>query len=1489
MGSLMKKQAERFLREKKRHRRWLAMFLCLALAVTSGTFAALRMNGHAMDHGGKILNCRLRVHAHSDECFDGEGKMICGQADYAVHTHDARCHNDEGELVCQLPEREAHVHDSACYAEEKVLTCKEEETAGHQHSPECYIEEPGELVCSLPEHEHSELCYDELGNPVCGQAAHYHDNSCYAVNEVLICGQEEGQGGHAHTDACYETQKKLTCGEPELHTHDRENCYDANGNLTCGKLELQEHEHGEGCFEDEEIPGMDIENEEYLADGEPDENAPEESASDNAKDPSEEQASENSVSGDSVSQDAVSENSVSENGVSENSVSENSVSDNSVSENSISENSVSGNGVSENSVSENKIITLETKVDGTTISLSGPQESFNPEKEYEIEAKAIKENSKEGKQIKKAIDKAMEKEEGEAEKYRAFDIKLMSGGEEVQPKGAVSVNFVSKDIEKSVADENTEVSVFHVDDKVKKAEDMEAETTEEGTVTMETTHFSIYVVVDLNGMGGGIEVELEHWGRNIKTISANDTTDPYYVKLDTGKDSSGRRYGLYTKDEVYDRHTQNIKVQNYKGELYRPDFIKLENELKDYAIEDLSKIFLGMGDVKVDPKKYQIDEIWISDGLDNKGQEEWETGTYNKYEVETNSNGELIAKDDENPKKIYLRKDSVIRFWYKETAATEYVQETTFYDYNLSNSGKASGADEGINTNSNFKPADAQYKMGMGQDSSGNKSSFAGGGNGVNELMCPGFGFLNQGNKWSNIAGACSIDPDAKQFIENDIATRLRKDPNDKYTPRAAYWAVPVKGLVKDLTLDYKLQFAEGFKQPGYFEAGTGKIQLNNYSLGFQRTGDTYVLSTVKRNKNNVLEQLEKIRYTGHNGRSDSNIYSNNFFPLDSETSGDAKGTGSDDGKDHNWHFGMQYSFYFNIGDYTGPMNYYFRGDDDFWLFVDGKKVVDLGGIHSSVGHAVDLRQWMDDHDLLTPLHKDHRIDVFYMERGGFGSCCYMQFTLPNCIPASSIVTENHVNVTAEKKWVDYESNISHESIYVELVRTASNGIQTRRETQELNEENGWKYTWEDLPTVDINNQDIKYTYQVEESSVPEGYISKVENKVSEDKTSYTYIITNTQKTTDISVKKEWQDGDDKFGIRPSGLQVRLKADGKVIQEITLNAANKWSGKWQKLPIWDVKKKKEIVYEVEEVNPPSGYIAPTYEKTVSDDGKQTSFVITNTLDSEWQIQKRNKNNPEQYLEGAEFTLTLEGAESPAYTGKSEGNDGVIKWAASGSPLKAEGSVTTVQSRAYTANDKLLAVAEEEYDGEAAPEEEDAAGNETGDSGSGGFQDIEEESSNESIEEDASGESANGGNEDENTGDVSTAQPSRPNKEPSKAPSNASKVKIQPGSYILAETKAPAGFALSEETWTVVIAENGVFQSIRKNDEKGVPIGEPIEPDYSKPNGIVMATFYFDNEMFYELPETGGIGTYWYTISGMLLMMGASLILYKNRRRQAVRR
>lgn len=86
----------------------------------------------------------------------------------------------------------------------------------------------------------------------CGIPAHTHDRNCYQPVEassrtVLSC--HAAQSLHVHEDACYDGEGSLVCGYGDafLHTHDAL-CYDEAGNLVCPLPELLPHEHTEDCY-----------------------------------------------------------------------------------------------------------------------------------------------------------------------------------------------------------------------------------------------------------------------------------------------------------------------------------------------------------------------------------------------------------------------------------------------------------------------------------------------------------------------------------------------------------------------------------------------------------------------------------------------------------------------------------------------------------------------------------------------------------------------------------------------------------------------------------------------------------------------------------------------------------------------------------------------------------------------------------------------------------------------------------------------------------------------------------------------------------------------------------------------------------------------------------------------------------------------------------------------------------------------------------------
>ena len=105
-----------------------------------------------------------------------------------------------------------------------------------------------------------------------------------------------------------------------------------------------------------------------------------------------------------------------------------------------------------------------------------------------------------------------------------------------------------------------------------------------------------------------------------------------------------------------------------------------------------------------------------------------------------------------------------------------------------------------------------------------------------------------------------------------------------------------------------------------------------------------------------------------------------------------------DDGRAHNWFFGMNFAINFNLtADYEGPLEYYFFGDDDLWVFLDRQLVCDIGGVHSSIGEFVNLRDYLP-----VGSSGQHTLSFFYTERGASGSTCWMSFTLPSVSSATT-------------------------------------------------------------------------------------------------------------------------------------------------------------------------------------------------------------------------------------------------------------------------------------------------------------------------------------------------------------------------------------------------------------------------------------------------------------------------------------------------------
>ena len=327
-------------------------------------------------------------------------------------------------------------------------------------------------------------------------------------------------------------------------------------------------------------------------------------------------------------------------------------------------------------------------------------------------------------------------------------------------------------------------------------------------------------------------------------------------------------------------------------------------------------------------------------------------GKINDYTKAKNWEVSKVKVNDaevDKDKKIEVAQDSTIEVYYTPKHNDNFQGPTSFYDYTVK-------AGEGYDENTGKW---TQYSFNMLGDA-------AKGDNG-NQKITSG----KKDHNYDSYKYNFTVDSGYDEH-ENKIEAEVN---NYKENVKR------IGGLLKEVEDNGKGAVKFNYPEPGFFVDQDATATINNnetylrrvikdYKLVFDQNGDSYKLTK-------VIDKNGDQRATA----------GSNFFPLD----GVPRSEKSDDGN-HNYFFGMRYDVTFKIGDYVGPLNYTFTGDDDLWVVLDGKKIViDLGGIHQAAKKEVNLWDYVKHKD-----ENEHTLTILYMERGAYESNCQMEFTLPS-------------------------------------------------------------------------------------------------------------------------------------------------------------------------------------------------------------------------------------------------------------------------------------------------------------------------------------------------------------------------------------------------------------------------------------------------------------------------------------------------------------
>ncbi len=294
---------------------------------------------------------------------------------------------------------------------------------------------------------------------------------------------------------------------------------------------------------------------------------------------------------------------------------------------------------------------------------------------------------------------------------------------------------------------------------------------------------------------------------------------------------------------------------------------------------------------------------------------------------------------------------------------------------------------------------------------------------------------------------------------------------------------------------------------------------------------------------------------------------------------------------------------------YGKDMHFKFTGDDDVWILVDGKVVLDLGGIHQAADGDInfstgEIRVNGKSAGTLSGINPgEHTLSILYLERGSSMSNCAIYF---NLAPRFSLTLQKEDVLTQELL------NGAQFAVYNDLACTDPCNLWENQQSYKDGVEptnfftikKGQAYIWGLSPsrtyyikevappnasgyspsrgviqlTLDKNGLNSYSAVILEETDkngnkIPISHGFTLHGfKIDEENQSAFIAITNAQdwvtQTTSVYVEKRWNDNENHTSDEVTVYLNVTDADGTVrrLREIILSEENDWKYTWVNLP-----------------------------------------------------------------------------------------------------------------------------------------------------------------------------------------------------------------------------------------------------------------------------------------------------------------------------------